>query len=309
MHKRQIATFYKDEQVCHSLAEKSFSKSPLKPKLVIDRIKELGAEHLLEMYDFSPFDREEFLIAHTEKYVEAFFAGDKRYCETNGIPWSSEFAKSVTYTNSSLYHAQRHAMLNPEQVSFSPTSGFHHAQPDNGVGFCTFSGQVIAAVKLYRELGVRGACFDLDAHWGNSRFDSERFVPDILEALPGRCYIDPDGKGDDYLHDLEKGISYVQQQLLNNEIQWIVFAHGADSHVADDIRGGQLTTEQWFQASRMVYQGIADVETQLGRPVPVTISLFGGYRKDDYQSVIDLHVGDFLICAEILLGSKLRFDY
>ena len=44
----------------------------------------------------------------------------------------------------------------------APTSGFHHAMPDRGKGFCTFSGQVIAALKIYNKYKLSGAFIDLD---------------------------------------------------------------------------------------------------------------------------------------------------
>ena len=82
----------------------------------------------------------------------------------------------MRYTNASLYHAIEHAVAHPEQVALSSTSGFHHARPTGGGGFCTFSGQVIAAVKIYREHRLVGAHVDLDGHFGNSIEDSQTSV-------------------------------------------------------------------------------------------------------------------------------------
>ena len=65
-------------------------------------------------------------------------------------------------------------------LTFSPTSGFHHARPEGGSGFCTFSGQVIASLKIYEEKKLVGAYLDLDGHYGNSIEDSRKLFPLLL---------------------------------------------------------------------------------------------------------------------------------
>lgn len=47
-----------------------------------------------------------------------------------------------------------------------------------------FSRQVIAAVKLYKELNVSGAWIDLDAHFGNNIEDSRYIVQSLNKAIP-----------------------------------------------------------------------------------------------------------------------------
>ena len=128
------------------------------------------------------------MLAHT-----AFFAGGRPLCESNELTWSEQFADSVRYTNASLCHAIEHSIAHPEQLTFSPTSGFHHARPRGGGGFCTFSGQVIAAVKLFRKHHMVGAHIDLDGHFGNSIEDSRAFVAKLNQAIPPGCNINPAG--------------------------------------------------------------------------------------------------------------------
>ncbi len=114
------------------------------------------------------------MLAQIPEYVDAFFAGRRALSESNELTGSEQFADRVRYTNASLYHAIEHAVAHPEQVTFSPTSGFHRARPTGGGGFCTFSGQVIAAVKLFRERRLVGAHIDLDGHFGNRPFSQGR---------------------------------------------------------------------------------------------------------------------------------------
>ena len=192
---KRILTFYTDQQVCiDNIREASFSKSPLKPYLLMQRIKNKKLSGAFQRTsDFQSFTKKDFKIAHTESYVNDFFNGEGN-CYTNGLPWSRNLVHSVGYTNASLYAAKRHALLNPTSICFAPISGMHHAQPKGGCGFCTFSGQVISAIKLYEEFSASGAYFDLDGHFGNSIEDSRDFNPILDLAIPRGCNINPIGK-------------------------------------------------------------------------------------------------------------------
>jgi acetoin utilization deacetylase AcuC-like enzyme len=300
---RQIHVFYRPEQVRAAESGRIFSRSPLKPRLLLEFLTRYGIDsHFVRHDGWLPFGREDFLLAHTVEYVDAFFAGRQPLCESNELEWSVQFADSVRYTNASLYSAIEHAVTHPEQVRFSPTSGFHHACPDSGFGFCTFSGQVVAAVKLFRERGVAGAHIDLDGHFGNSIEDSRDFAPDLNEAIPCGCNINPKGKHCIYLQSLEEHLTDLEGRLVRNEVQYVVFAHGADSHEDDDL-GGQCTTAEWLEASRIVYEMIHRVGGQLSRPVPPTLALFGGYRRDHYEAVLRLHAADLVECLKIVCNN------
>jgi acetoin utilization deacetylase AcuC-like enzyme len=301
---RQIHVFYRPEQVRAAESARDFSRSPLKPRLLLEFLTRHGLDsYFVRHDDWAPLERKDFLLAHTVEYVDAFFAGRQPLCESNELEWSVQFADSVRYTNASLYWAIEHAVTHPEQVTFSPTSGFHHACPDSGFGFCTFSGQVIAAVKIFRERGAVGAYIDLDGHFGNSIEDSRDFAQDLNEAIPCGCNINPIGKHGIYLQSLEEHLTDLEGQLDRNEIQYVVFAHGADSHEDDDL-GGQCTTAEWLEASRVVYEMIHRVGGHLGRPVPPTLALFGGYRWDNYEAVLKLHAADLVNCLTIVCRNR-----
>ena len=189
-----IHVFYRPEQVLAVDSPENFSKSPQKPRLLLELLSGHGLDrHFVRHDDWPPFQREDFLLAHTAEYVDAFFAGWRLLCESNELTWSEQFADSVRYTNASLYHAIEHAVAHLEQITFSPTSGFHHARPTGGGGFCTFSGQVIAAIKLFREHRLVGAHIDLDGHFGNSIEDSREYVAELNQAIPPGCNINPNG--------------------------------------------------------------------------------------------------------------------
>lgn len=286
--------------------DKSFSKSPLKPKLLLKHMKRLGFyEGFLELENFRPFIKSDFLIAHTEVYVEAVFNGTNPLCSSNGLPWSEELVNSLCYTNSSLYNAMHYASQNPEQITFSPSSGFHHSSPEHGSGFCTFSGQVIASVKLYRQYGLRTAWLDLDGHFGNSIEDSREFVPDLNLAVPIGFNINPTGMNQTYIKSLKSNLEFLENAILNNEIDCVVWAHGADSHEDDDL-GSACSTKEWVECSKIFYEWVKQLYIKRGKPLPVTLTLFGGYREDDYTSVLELHASDIVQCLHTLCGRDIE---
>jgi acetoin utilization deacetylase AcuC-like enzyme len=253
----------------------------------MERIKERGLDCFFNIQNFTPFEEKDFLIAHTEEYVTNFFSGTGN-CESNDIPWSEEFAESVKWTNASLHYAIKHAIEN-NCITLSPTSGFHHASPDSGQGFCTFSGQVISALKIWREKGLVGCYFDLDGHFGNSIEDSRDIhCPDLDFAIPKACNVNPRYLGKDYVEDLERRIQEIDKLIDSGQVHYLVWAHGADSHKTDDLRG-QLDTKEWIECSEIFWTWA------ISKNIPVTISLFGGYRSAAFTEVLDLHISDLLV--------------
>jgi len=306
MRHNLIRTFYTPKQVLQSGYAQNYSKSPKKPELLLAYMKERGLLGHFEMVeDFYPYTKDDFRIAHTKEYVDDFFSNGPSAC-TNGLSWSKQFAESVRYTNASLYNAIRNSIVNPEEVSFSPTSGFHHARPTGGSGFCTFSGQVIASVKLWRKMGVRGAYLDLDGHFGNSIEDSRSFVKDLQQAVPRGFNFNPKGTQENYVLDLVDFLSELKEHIIDGQIDYVVWCHGADSH-EDDQLGHQCSTENWVKCSTIFWKWVKEMDELRGKPLPVACALFGGYRDDDYNSVLSLHTADFVECLTHLLDKEVKY--
>lgn len=306
--KRTICTYYNEKQVLQKDNKANFSKSPLKPKFLLDYIDKICLKDYFEIKsDFEPFNKSDFLIAHKKDYVNAMFEGLKPLCESSGLKWSEQFLESLTYTNASLYEAIKESLYVPNQIMFSPTSGFHHATPDQGSGFCSFSGQVIASMKIYYEFGLSGAYLDLDGHYGNSISDSYGYVKDLEKAIPFGCNINPIDEGKHYIRDLKHRLKILGEKIANEEVQYIVFAHGADSHIDDDL-GGQVNTEQWLECSKIVYKWVKQLDRKLKRNIPLTLSLFGGYRKDNFESVLSLHTADLVMCLNTLCNADIDYQ-
>ncbi|MCB1141525.1 MAG: hypothetical protein H7A24_10005 [Leptospiraceae bacterium] len=300
-HTSKIAMFYREDMVPLNSVS-STSQSPLKPKYFKELLEKTDLWNYIEVKDFEPFSKEVFLKAHSPKYVKEYFQNGN---SSSGLHWSPDLAFSVRLTNASLYEAILFSIQNPEIVALSPTSGFHHAHPESGGGFCTFSGQVIASVLIYEKHGLSGAYIDLDGHYGNSIEDSRNFQPLLNEAIPSGFNININGRHEEYLSNLERKLDQLSSAIQKEKIHYLVFCHGADSHEWDDL-GGSCNTDEWFRCSELVYGRISELRNEMGN-LPVSLSLFGGYRRDDYNSVLNLHIGDLKICLDKLFGIQTKF--
>jgi hypothetical protein len=126
---------------------------------------------------------------------------------------------------------------------------------------------------------------------GLNRFADEKKTND--------CNVNPIGYNETYIQDFKCKLERVKQHILAGKVHYVVFAHGADSHLDDDL-GGQCDTEHWLSCASIFGEWVNEVSFQLGKPLPVTLALFGGYRKDDYNIVLDLHLSSIERCRTLL---------
>lgn len=297
-----LKIYYNPLQVCETFIEKSFSKSPLKPRLVLEELQKQLTIEQYEILDIVPYNKEDFKLAHYDSHINGVYEFNKpgEFME-NDLPWSPELVKSLEYTNGSLYTAIKNSILDPNNIHLSLTSGFHHARPHMGLGFCTFSGQCIASLKMYEEQKLIGCYIDLDAHFGNSIDDTRVFNPLLNTCIPKWANYNPHQKlkNRGYINDFASYLyTFLQAKVLNNEINYIVYCHGADSIEGDDSGGGKVTLEQWHECTTIFWNWYNETCEKLGKKIPVSLSLFGGYRNDNYQYVIDAHTKDIIYGLE-----------
>ena len=74
MRNNLIKIFYNEKQVLENNSSLNFSKSPLKPKLLIEYLR---VNNLLSNFsitkNFNIFGNADFKLAHTDNYVDDFF--------------------------------------------------------------------------------------------------------------------------------------------------------------------------------------------------------------------------------------------
>lgn len=306
----KINIFFRNEMV-PQIETKSFSKSPYKPKLILNQLEKLNLSNYFSVEsNWNPFEKQDFEKIHDTNYVNDFFSGIKPICESNSIEWNSDFAETVKYTNASFYYSILNSIKN-NCITLSPTSGFHHATPNSGLGFCTFAGQVLASCKIYEELNLTGAYIDLDGHFGNSieDFKNKSKVSEIVNKAI-KHNINPNYNHEDYIKDLKNKLDLLELDIAENKVHYIVFCHGADSHENDDgwneNEKGQCSTEEWVECSKIVYSFVKNMREKYKKYIPLSLALFGGYRLDDYNNVLNLHCKDLIQCLNIFYDYNVK---
>lgn len=240
--------------------------------------------------------REQVLLAHAERYVAAVEAGTPLgLAQSNDFTWCAEVDPAARAAGGQLLGAARAALAGPLRVAGAVASGFHHAEWDRGMGFCTYNGLVIAARVLAREGLVRRVMIlDLDQHRGNGqdeiagRLGLGSLIRHLgLPAAPDEAtYFRRLGS---YLGELGR------DQERGGGADLVLYQAGMDPH-EDDLLGGVpgMTAALLRERDERVFQACRDAG------VPVAFCLAGGYSGaysggggQALNPVVGLHVGSF----------------
>lgn len=279
---RSLATlkvFYSDDLV--SDAQASRSPSDRKPKLVAEA---LAREHWpVQLVAPEPVAVDDIYRVHDRSFVDEVLS----LKQPNGFgSHSASVARSLPYTCGACYESAVTALR--DGISASLTSGFHHAGPGAGWGFCTFNGLMVAAMRLLKEgRAERVAIVDCDYHYGDGTqaiIDAHRLGDRVLHVSLGHRFHRPEHA----LPYLET-MSALRGQFRDFDPGLILYQAGADVHV-DDPLGGLLTTEQMRARDATLFT----IARDLG--VPVAWNLAGGYQVEKGGSiprVVELHMNTF----------------
>lgn len=280
-----VPVFYDPRQ--SAARNESLSPSAQKPARVVEDWKAAGFP--LEFRGFTPLAPEEIARAHDPDYVRGVLAREISNGFGNTFP---EVADALPWTTGSMYAAAAWAA---ERGGFaaSPTSGFHHAGWDRGLGFCTFNGLAVAAVLL-RERGLarRVGILDLDMHFGNGTVE----ILDRLglsEEVPHYTFGGDPKTADREGFDGELWLARLPGIVGEfKDCDVLLYQAGADPHV-DDPLGGLLTTDQLRERDRIVFRTCAE----LG--LPAAWNLAGGYQKP-FEGVLEIHRNTMAECVAAL---------
>jgi acetoin utilization deacetylase AcuC-like enzyme len=259
----------------------SASPSDRKPKAVHDAL--LESRWPIELIAPEPVDIEDVCRVHDPDFV----ADVLRLRRRNGFgSVSASVARSLPYTSGACLGSALVALR--DGISASLTSGFHHAGPRTGRGFCTFNGLMIASAKLLVERRLeRLAIIDCDYHFGDGTqaiIDEQGLSGRLLHVSFGERFRSP-CQASAYLAQIHR----LFEQLAVFKPQLIFFQSGADTHV-DDPLGGLLTTEQMRERDRVVFTTARELK------IPLTWNLAGGYQVEHdgtIPRVVQLHLNTF----------------
>jgi len=276
---RALKVLYSEDMVSDSMVRAS--PSDRKPKAVSDAL--LRAEWPIQLVKPEPTAIHDVCKVHEPSFVDDVL----HLRRPNGFgSYSESVARSVLFTCGACYDSARAALT--EGISSSLTSGFHHAGPRSGRGFCTFNGLMVTAVRLLDEgLVQRLAIIDCDYHYGDGTqaiIDAQDLSDRVLHVSFGERFRKPE-QATAYLG----AVDALRGELQAFAPELILYQAGADAHV-DDPLGGLLTTEQMRQRDRSLFT----IARQLS--IPVTWNLAGGYQIESDGSiprVIELHLNTF----------------
>jgi acetoin utilization deacetylase AcuC-like enzyme len=274
-----LKVFYSEEMVSDSYVRAS--PSDRKPKAVAEALLSKGWPVELVAPEPTP-------VSDVYKVHDPGFVDDVLWLRRpNGFgSYAPSVARSVLYTSGACHGSALVALK--EGISASLTSGFHHAGPRAGRGFCTFNGLMITAVLLLEGARVRRlAVLDCDYHYGDGTqaiIDAQGLGDRVLHISLGRPFRTVEQAGE-YLQT----ITALRATFEAFAPDLIIYQAGADVHV-DDPFGGLLTTEQMRQRDRTVFVIARDLS------IPVTWNLAGGYQVEadgTIPRVVQLHLNTF----------------
>lgn len=265
----------------------SYSPSAGKPRAVVSSWRRLAPG--LEIVAPSAATPAQIALAHDRNYVDGVLSLRLRNGFGNRLP---AVAASLPYTCGAMIDAAREA-LRSGRVGIAPVSGFHHACWDQGGGFCTFNGLLVAAQVLRQESGLRRVgILDADHHYGNGSADIiERLSLDWIEHVTlGADYTDP-GDAARFFDELPA----ILARFRNCDL--LLYQAGADPHV-DDPLGGWLTDAQLQQRDRRVFAHAR------AAGIPIAWNLAGGYQQP-LRKVLDIHDRTLRECIAVFGATAL----
>jgi len=269
-------------------------------------------------------ERDHLLYCHTPKHIDYVF---QLLDQSRISKWPMQIDPDTSVcpnSRNAILRAAGSAIFAVEQVRQGPeTKAFccvrppgHHAVPENSMGFCIFN-NVFLGVHHALKLGYkRIALFDWDVHHGNGSEIMAWNHPNVL-YLSTHQHPHYPGTGSRYdvgAYDnvknaqLRWGASSKQfRDAVENEIipkmeefnpDFIFISAGFDAHELDPLSGTELTTEDFYWATRKMVD-LADRFCE-GRMVSI---LEGGYDLEGLAQSVIAHlkglVGDDFNLFEI----------
>ncbi len=238
--------------------------------------------------------REMAVRVHCDAYVQAIWTGEPRdAADRNGVGrWTPDFARSRISATSGVVNAALEA-LETGGVAGSMSSGLHHARFDEGQGFCTLNGLVIAAVEARHRGAGRVVIVDFDAHGGGGtasligansaleQIDVSVNAFDGYESTRNSRYVLC--RGGDYLDTVYQALKSVVDPA---SIDLILYNAGVDPH-EDCATGGVpgIKSEVLAQRDQTVFDWARSWS------VPVAFVFAGGYvgARMSRECLVDLH--------------------
>lgn len=275
---------------------------------VLDSVFHSEAFLYLLREDNGPATREQLERAHKSDYIDHILSFDG--C-TKPIEIDEDTVISAGTAQAALYGAGAACSAVDQVVTNRARNAFcairppgHHAEPDQGMGFCLFNNAAIAALQARRVHSVEKiAIIDFDVHHGNGIqsicWDDENlFYISLHEegGFPETGYPQETGKADNILNVVfhhEAGSknlrrawdAKVEMRLRDFAPDLVIISAGFDGHERDHMGGLHYTTGDYAWMTEKIVRVANDCCK--GKVVSL---LEGGYDLPSLATAAAVHV-------------------
>lgn len=232
-----------------------------------------------------PMSLTTLMAAHDKGYVQDFIRGQLSDAQIKaiGLPWSQWLVertlRAVSGTLLTCQLALQHGL------ACHLAGGTHHAQPDQGAGFCIFNDLAVAAIDLINKgLAKKVMILDCDVHQGDGTIAFCQQRSDIIpvswhcqenypasKAVGGINIAVPKGAGDaEYLAILQQTLPAL---LAEHDADFILYDAGVDVHKDDRLGYLMLSDEGILARDKYV------IETCRQAGIATACVIGGGYDR------------------------------
>ena len=251
-----------------------------------------------------PCSNETLMRAHSENYIKSVKNKtlDIRIIKKIGFPLAdSVIQRSLVATGGTVLASK---LAKDNRLACNTAGGSHHANYDEGAGYCVFNDVAVAAQYLLnKDLASKILIVDLDVHQGNGNSDIFRNNKNVFtfsmhskSNYPAKKSIsDLDIELEDNMED-EKYLELLKTYLnkLNKEnFDYVFYIAGVDIHFNDRLGKLKITDDGVKKRDELV------TENFYSKRIPLCGVLGGGYNKD-FSKLVELHASLHQSCAKLL---------
>lgn len=275
---------------------------------VVDHLARAGWISASEVRPPEVASVEDLLTFHTASYIESTMdpsvLGRVFGVPAEDIDDVEPLLRSARRQVGGTVEAARFVLGSPDRVAVNLGGGFHHAEPDQGSGFCIYNDIGVAIERLRRD-GFAGkiATIDLDFHQGNGLVAAYARDPAVLtysihgavwsrqEALPDQIHLTGVVTDKRYLSVLRTMLHGALDRIRPDLVFYLA---GTDVLAHDRLGGFWLSLDGVMDRDRHVS------ELCLERKIPMVVTLGGGYSPLAWHST--------MFFVRWLLGGPARAD-
>ena len=242
--------------------------------------------------------------AHSEEYINHVKnkSLEKNIIKKIGFPLVDSVVKRSLIATGGTVLASKLAIYNG--ISCNTAGGSHHANQNEGAGYCVFNDVAVASNYLLdRGLAGKILILDLDVHQGNGTaeiFKENRnvftFSMHSKSNYPlKKSKSDLDVELNDNLEDKDyiEALKFYLNQLNQERFDFVFYIAGVDIHFNDRLGKLRISDEGIKERDEMV------TENFFSKGIPLCGVLGGGYNKD-FKKLVELHSFLHQSCAKLL---------